>query len=160
MADELEQTRTPTKRPQAFDALSPKEDKRPCLPSISESQRHQLELLGIGLRGNVHGEEHELATECRICSRQKHEVSWQYRVVGTNGNLRRTVVGSACSCCVRACCKLRITRSVELLEKVPGVLDKVRETSRLLSTSAKGGNRCICSQCGGTVQPKKAAACN
>ena len=146
---------TPKKRPRDDDddIPTPPLVKRRELPTLTDTQRKQVEALGPAKAGNCHGADHDSRVQCSICFRLKHTCGWQYRRVGPKPT-RRVLQGSYCSCCVRACAKLGITRSAKQLSRVAGVLDTVRATSRCLSEFAELGDICTCTACGGKVFEK------
>ena len=139
---------TPRKRPRPQDEVSPDEPKTRRI-EITHEERAELQRLvsmGAGKPGNTSGRVWEETLNCHICRREQHVVDWQYRLGGPAKKISRKAVGSFCNCCVKSCAALRVTRSLEVLTKVPSVLEKIRTLSL-----QKAPAKCQCTQCGGKI---------
>ena len=118
------------------------------VPELTQQQRDSLaELAAEHVKDKKGCREGRppLVSHCKLCSRAKHSCKW---CTMTDYSGRTRCTGGACYACYRACSLkyLGITRNVMAIKAVPGVLEAVQSTSRIVSASLDS-DTCQCYAC-------------
>ena len=131
-----EQTDTPEKLP-CKDAV-PAGMRKLLREAMERSKQQNPDHLNFDREENRDG--------CVICAAQRHRVKWDYRLVRRKG---AWLNGRFCYCCIRASVRMQITRSLPVLQTVPGALPLVREMSGRLRAHMQTyeGDVCTCHKC-------------
>ena len=160
LAQEARQLVTPQKR-----AAPPVDDDTPSsvlkrlrrkttvIPELTsdmlKSLREAVAVHGLAEQGNPQRQNFRrdgAFGQCKICGALRHHVKWATRMTG-HGKSKTT--GSQCYCCVKASLYLNCSRSLTILQAVPGAMRtfKLKSFELRHELRKRDDDHCLCADC-------------